>query len=98
MIIALASGGAGSSPKSDDRADTAVSTATEETSAQTAATEDDSVPTEYKSALKKAEDYSETMRMPKAGIYDQLVSEYGERGSLRKRSSTRSTISDSASV
>lgn len=39
----------------------------------------DSVPTEYKSALKKAESYSSTMRMSKAGIYDQLTSEYGEK-------------------
>lgn len=39
----------------------------------------DSVPTEYKSALKKAESYSSTMHMSKAGIYDQLTSEYGEK-------------------
>lgn len=38
----------------------------------------DDVPTEYKSALRKAETYSEMMHMSKAGIYDQLVSEYGE--------------------
>ena len=36
------------------------------------------VPTEYKNALKKAETYSKTMHMSKQGIYDQLVSEYGE--------------------
>lgn len=40
--------------------------------------EDDTIPTEYKSALKKAESYSELMHMSKAAIYDQLVSEYGE--------------------
>lgn len=40
--------------------------------------ENDSVPKEYKSALKKAETYSEMMHMSKAGIYAQLVSEYGE--------------------
>lgn len=34
--------------------------------------------TEQKNALKKAESYSETMHMSKQGIYDQLVSEYGE--------------------
>lgn len=39
----------------------------------------DDVPTEYKSALKKAKQYSETMYMSKAGIYDQLTSEYGEK-------------------
>lgn len=38
----------------------------------------DNVPAEYKSALKKAESYSKIMHMSKAGIYDQLISEYGE--------------------
>lgn len=36
------------------------------------------VPTEYKSALKKAKSYSDMMHMSKAGLYDQLTSEYGE--------------------
>lgn len=39
---------------------------------------EDNIPTEYKSALKKAESYSNMMYMSKKGIYDQLVSEYGE--------------------
>lgn len=39
---------------------------------------EDSVPREHASALKKAEQYAETMHMSKAGIYDQLTSEYGE--------------------
>lgn len=37
-----------------------------------------SVPREYTAALKTAELYSNMMYMSKAGIYDQLVSEYGE--------------------
>lgn len=37
------------------------------------------VPTEYKSALKKAKSYSDSMHMSKQGIYDQLTSEYGEK-------------------
>ena len=40
---------------------------------------EDNVPTEYKSALKKAKIYSDTMSMSKAGLYDQLTSEYGEK-------------------
>ena len=36
------------------------------------------LPAEYKSALRKAESYSRTMHMSKRGIYEQLVSEYGE--------------------
>lgn len=39
---------------------------------------EDDVPREYRSALKKAQMYAETMYMSKAGIYDQLISEYGE--------------------
>lgn len=38
---------------------------------------EESVPTEYKSALKQAKTYSDMMHMSKAGIYDQLTSEYG---------------------
>ena len=37
------------------------------------------VPREYKSALKKAQSYAKIMSMSKAGIYDQLTSEYGEK-------------------
>ena len=37
------------------------------------------VPSEYKSALKKAKLYSDTMHMSKIGIYEQLTSEYGEK-------------------
>src|SRR5699024_6368492 len=40
--------------------------------------ENDDVPREHKSALNKAESYANTMDMSKEGIYDQLVSEYGE--------------------
>lgn len=40
--------------------------------------EEPSVPREYKAALKSAEAYAEGMSMSKAGIYDQLTSEYGE--------------------
>lgn len=36
------------------------------------------VPAEYRSALTKAETYSDMMSMSKAGVYDQLTSEYGE--------------------
>ena len=40
---------------------------------------EEDVPTEYKSALRKAKSYSDTMNMSKAGLYDQLTSEYGEK-------------------
>lgn len=35
--------------------------------------------TEYKNALEKAESYSENLHMSKQAIYDQLISEYGEK-------------------
>lgn len=37
------------------------------------------IPTEYKSALNSAETYSDMMNMSKAAIYDQLISEYGDK-------------------
>ncbi|MCA4756343.1 Ltp family lipoprotein [Mycolicibacterium fortuitum] len=39
---------------------------------------EDDVPREHKAALKTAQTYAESMHMSKAGIYDQLTSEYGE--------------------
>jgi hypothetical protein len=38
----------------------------------------DTVPREFTSALKSAERYSDMMHMSKAGIYDQLTSEYAD--------------------
>ena len=40
--------------------------------------EKEKVSKEFSNALKKAELYSDTMHMSKAGIFDQLTSEYGE--------------------
>jgi hypothetical protein len=37
------------------------------------------VPADFKSALNKATSYSNIMHMSKRGVYDQLVSEYGEK-------------------
>lgn len=50
-----------------------------ETTAAETSTEGEKIPTEYKSALNKAETYSQIMSMSKAGIYNQLTSEYGEK-------------------
>ena len=63
----------------DETSKTANDTSAETTeNVKEEATAEDNVPTEYKSALKKANSYSDTMHMSKAAIYDQLVSEYGE--------------------
>ena len=40
---------------------------------------EDNIPTEYKTALRKAKTYSDNMNMSKVGIYEQLTSEYGEK-------------------
>lgn len=42
------------------------------------ASPEDNVPAEYKSALRKATSYANSMDMSKIGVYDQLTSEYGE--------------------
>ena len=48
-----------------------------EQEAETKAKEE-SIPREHKAALAKAETYANMMHMSKAGIYEQLTSEYGE--------------------
>ena len=47
-------------------------------SSDDASSNDGSVPTEYQTALRKAQSYSDTMHMSKARLYDQLTSDYGE--------------------
>lgn len=47
-------------------------------SAESQEKEEEKVPQEYKNALKKADSYANRMYMSKAGVYDQLTSEYGE--------------------
>jgi hypothetical protein len=52
---------------------------TETTSTPTPAAKTPSVPAEYASALTKATEYSNMMHMSKAGVSDQLTSDYGEK-------------------
>lgn len=54
---------------------------TEPTSVEVSS-ENTSIPSEYKSALKKAKTYGDVMHMSKGGIYNQLISEYGEKFSI----------------
>ena len=37
------------------------------------------IPREYKAALKRADMYANKMHMSKAAVYEQLISEYGEK-------------------
>lgn len=78
LIIIIPKGG-NSDSKATDTSEVAVveeSAATTET--KTEEPKAPEVPVEYKNALAKAESYSELMHMSKAGIYDQLTSEFGE--------------------
>lgn len=50
---------------------------TPETTVEETVSAEENVPTEYKSALRQADTYANTMHMSKIGLYDQLTSEYG---------------------
>lgn len=50
---------------------------TSETTVEETVSAEANVPTEYKSALRQADAYANTMHMSKMGLYDQLTSEYG---------------------
>ena len=80
IIGAIGSDGGDNANSSMDNQSKEVAQNTEVESREDVATEEEtkeSVPTEYKSALKQAKTYSDVMNMSKAGIYDQLTSEYG---------------------
>ncbi|OJG36148.1 hypothetical protein RV00_GL002292 [Enterococcus devriesei] len=64
--------------KAETPADTLVELETIESS-QPAKESASDVPSDYCSALRSAKSYSDRMHMSKAGIYDQLTSEYGEK-------------------
>lgn len=55
------------------------SKAAQATPTPTPAPKTPSIPAEYVSALNKATEYANTMNMSKAGVYDQLTSQYGEK-------------------
>jgi len=81
VIIAAIAGGGDESHEAKTNPDTQTQGQQQEPNqaqGQEQKPEEDNVPREYKNALKKAESYSNTMHMSKMGIYDQLVSEYGE--------------------
>lgn len=71
--------GAGSSATSSDTSSSAPTATTGTGTPSTTASPATSVPAEYKSALAKAQRYSDIMYMSKQKLYDQLTSEYGEK-------------------
>lgn len=79
IIIGSAAGG---DSETDNPSDTTVSVSGETSTISESTTQKETepdVPAEYKSALIKAQSYSDIMHMSKQGIYDQLTSEYGEK-------------------
>lgn len=79
VVLAAAMNGAGGSGDGDTRAsDRTAAVAQEAGATEVANDESGDVPVEYRNALRKAETYSKYMHMSRQGIYDQLVSEYGE--------------------
>lgn len=78
LSLGLAGCGADSAKEEKPKEETQKAVSAEAEKPQEKAKED-SVPREYKAALKKAESYAENMQMSKAGIYDQLTSEHGEK-------------------
>ena len=81
-----AAGGGDSTTKDSGTSGTGQETSQNQKTEENAPVEEkvkEDVPTEYKSALKKAKIYSDTMNMSKAGLYDQLTSEYGEKFSKK---------------
>lgn len=73
IIISIASAGDGA-----NNTNTSTDTTLGET-VEANEKEADSVPADYKSALRKADSYANMQHMSKKGLYDQLTSEYGEK-------------------
>jgi hypothetical protein len=80
IIIGAMSGG---SKNSNNTTTNSTNTKTEESTpsiaVQKETNNEPNVPAENKSALNKATTYANTMHMSKKGVYDQLVSDYGEK-------------------
>jgi hypothetical protein len=83
VVLAIAGGASGGNKTNTSTAKNDSTTSTASNTATAPATEtkapEPAVPAEYKTALTKAKQYSDTMHMSKQGIYDQLVSPNGEK-------------------
>lgn len=79
--IASAAGG-GTDTNSPTNSSQANNETTQTAESKPVENKEPAVPAEYKSALAKATSYANTQNMSKQGVYDQLVSEYGEKFSV----------------
>lgn len=66
---------------SSSESSVASSSSTPQSSSSSAQSSSTSVPREYKSALNSADTYANTMHMSKAGLYEQLTADAGEKSS-----------------
>ncbi|MCH4172602.1 MAG: Ltp family lipoprotein [Lactobacillus sp.] len=80
MLMGLSLTACGSSNSSSSGSSSSKQTTSSTSSSAAASSSSEAqVPTEFKTALIKAESYSKTMHMSKQGIYNQLTSQYGEK-------------------
>ena len=79
VVVIILLGVIGATMSTDSTSNSNTNTVPSAEQVDEAEAEDTSVPREYKSALNKATSYANTMHMSKRGVYDQLVSEYGEK-------------------
>lgn len=77
IVLAIIGGASGSNKQQPTRTNSSQSAPLAATTQPK--TQAPSVPAEYKSALTKATEYANIMHMSKQGVYDQLVSQYGEK-------------------
>jgi hypothetical protein len=72
-------GGTTTSNSTNSATNTTTKETTQKESTTPAAPVEKALPAEYKSALSKATSYANVMNMSKVAVYDQLISEYGEK-------------------
>ena len=76
LLIVLGSSG---EPASNQKQDISNSEQQKSANVDAPKQEESKIPKEYESALSKAASYANTMHMSKKGVYQQLISEYGEK-------------------
>lgn len=79
LLVGIVSAASGGTDTNTSNNSTPANNETSQTAETKPEKQEPAVPAEYKSALTKAEQYSNTMHMSKQGIYEQLTSEYGEK-------------------
>ncbi|HUQ85781.1 MAG TPA: Ltp family lipoprotein [Candidatus Limnocylindrales bacterium] len=79
VLIGATGSGNESSNSTATNSSTEDSTSNKTEQVETSENKEPDVPAEYRSALNKATTYANNMNMSKKGVYDQLVSDYGEK-------------------